>query len=80
MSCLQDALAVDLRVGDLIDLSPLVANAVRPLSTDDRVAASDGYATITVLSEHGGFVDIGTDIFDVQVRSADAVPRLEAEP
>ena len=73
MSRISSVWAADLNRGDLIDLTPLVGSAVNPLSAEDRAAASDGYATITALSEHGGFVDIGTDIFDVQVRAEDYV-------
>lgn len=76
MSHLDEVLAADLTPGDLIDLTPLIDRAASPLTTEDRHAAADGYATITALSEHGGFVDIGTDIFDLQVRSTDQVGRL----
>ncbi|MGI6797709.1 hypothetical protein [Gordonia sihwensis] len=79
MSYVKDALAADLNNGDLIDLTPLIDRAVGILSAEDRAAASDGYATVTAISEHGGHVDIGTDIFDVQVRADDAVSVLVDE-
>ncbi|KMV13964.1 hypothetical protein ACT17_32810 [Mycolicibacterium conceptionense] len=66
-------------MGDLVDLAPLTGSAVNPISAEERSAASARHATITAISEHGGFVDIGTDIFDVQVRAFDLVYRLTEE-
>lgn len=76
MSSLRVVLAAELTTGDMIDLTPLLDAAVNPLTEDDRAAAGDGYATITALSAHGSFVDIGTDIVDVQVRVTDTVSLL----
>ena len=60
-----------------IDLTPLAEEL--GLKPDERYAIRDAYATITAISEHGGFVDIGTDIFDLQVRAADVVTLLVDE-
>lgn len=79
MSKLIEVLAADLNRGDRIDLGPLTDHAVSSLSAADHAAAGEGYATITAISEHGGFVDIGTDIFDVQVREGDLVLRSTEE-
>lgn len=77
MSYLRQTLACDLEVGDQIDLTPLAEEL--DLKPAERYAIRDAYATITAISEHGGFVDIGTDIVDLQVRAADVVTLLVDE-